>query len=53
MEEQKMEEDLELKGYAVMQKDGKTYLHISFKNMLATDMKELINKYNAYKIIFH
>ena len=48
-----MENDLELKGYAVVEKDGKTYLHISFKNMLAADMSELINKYNAYKIIFH
>ena len=47
------EEDLELKGFAVVEKDGKTYLHISFKNMLATDMSELINKYNVYKIIFH
>lgn len=46
-------EDLELKGFAFIEKDGKTYLHISFKSMLAKDIAELIDKYNIYKIIFH
>ena len=46
-------EYLELKGFAVIEKDGKTYLHISFKNMLAKYMAELMDKYNIYKIIFH
>ena len=48
-----VELDLELQGFSVIKVDGKTYLHIRMSHMLATDMTELINKNDVYKIIFH
>ena len=48
-----VELDLELQGFSVIKVYGKTYLHIHMSHMLATDMTELINKNDVYKIIFH
>ena len=48
-----VELDLELQGFSVIKVDGKTYLHIHMSHMLATDMAELIEQNNIYKIIFH
>ena len=50
---QQMELDLELQGFAIVNVDGKEYLHIRMSHMLATDMALLIEQNNIYKIIFH
>ena len=49
----KVELDLELQGFSIVNVDGKTYLHIHMSHMLATDMEKVINRNNIYKIIFH
>ena len=50
---QQMELDLELNGFAIVNVDGKTYLHIHMSNILGDKMAELIEQNNIYKIIFH
>jgi len=50
---QQMELDIELQGFAIVNVDGKAYLHIRMSNILGDKMAELIEQNNIYKIIFH